>query len=67
MGAIAHEIAHVYAEHSYLEQIRGPRTHEEMEDEADRLAIEWGFAKEIKAMRKSEKEETGTLINEREQ
>ena len=62
MGAIAHEIAHIYAEHDYVKCAEEGRTHEEIEDEADRLAIEWGFAKEIDAMREREKEEAGTLV-----
>ena len=42
-GMIAHEIAHVYLGHTFGT--------EEIEDRTDKLAIEWGFEAEIKALR----------------
>jgi hypothetical protein len=49
-GMIVHELAHVYL-HSDEMAIT-----DEMENEADQTAIEWGFGDEIKALRDYEKE-----------
>jgi len=54
-GEIAHEIAHIYAEHDFVQLMNG-KTHEDQEDEADQLAMEWGFKDEIKELREFEKE-----------
>ena len=49
VGIIAHELAHVFLKHGSVPDMveRGL----EYEDEADRLASNWGFAKEVTAFR----------------
>jgi hypothetical protein len=47
-GAVAHELAHVYAEHLIPGKLKG---YDEAEDEADQIAKNWGFDKEIEALR----------------
>ncbi len=49
IGVIAHELAHVFLKHHTApdDGIGGLKN----EDEADRLASEWGFTKEVKAFR----------------
>ncbi len=49
-GEIVHELAHLYLEHTATIE------HEKQEDETDNLAREWGFEKEIEALREYEKE-----------
>jgi hypothetical protein len=49
-GEIVHELAHVWAEHMPSLE------HEKLEEEADNLPREWGFEKEIEALREYEKE-----------
>lgn len=49
IGVIAHELAHVYLKHLHSSSVRKGLKNEE---EADSLASNWGFAKEIKASRK---------------
>jgi hypothetical protein len=45
VGTLAHEFAHVFLEHS------GNKAGLPEEDEADKLACQWGFTREIEAMR----------------
>ncbi len=49
IGVIAHELAHVYLKHPYCSSgSKGLKN----EEEADSLASNWGFAKELKASRR---------------
>jgi hypothetical protein len=48
-GEIAHELAHIYQE------LDSPTVWNEIEDEADEIAVSWGFEKEIKEFRDYEK------------
>lgn len=49
IGVIAHELAHVFLNHTTSRDQR--RRKLKYEDEADELASTWGFAKEIEAFR----------------
>ncbi len=49
IGIIAHELAHVYLKHPHCSSCRKGV---ENEEEADALASDWGFAKEVKASRR---------------
>jgi len=55
-GTIAHELAHVYLEHN-LSPDRAP---EVREDEADQLAISWGFREGIETLRREQEAEQQT-------
>ena len=49
IGVIAHEFSHVFCEHGiFVNEDFSLK----VEDEADKMAIKWGFKKEIKAFRK---------------
>ena len=50
IGVIAHELAHVFCRHATAPDI-GKRGLEH-EDEADKLASDWGFANEVVAFRR---------------
>jgi len=52
IGIIAHELAHVYLRHETHEGKKGekPKDHSKAEKDADELACQWGFKKEIKAV-----------------
>lgn len=51
LGLIAHELAHVMLEHQQEpEKFEGET--EELEEEANKLALEWGFGKEIEKLRR---------------
>lgn len=52
-GSIVHELAHV---HSHSDS---PVSSDEREDEADKIAIDWGFGAEIEKMREFEKDILG--------
>jgi len=59
-GEIAHELAHIYQE---LDSAIGGN---EIEDEADEIAVSWGFEKEIKAFRDYEEEHALRPISDNE-
>ena len=50
IGVIAHELAHVYLKHPHSSSGRKGL---ENEEEADSLTSNWGFAKDVKASRRT--------------
>lgn len=51
IGIIAHELAHKFLNHVTFQNL-GSRVELKLEDEADKLASNWGFAKEVEAFRR---------------
>jgi len=49
-GIIAHELAHVFLKHATAPDVETQGL--AYENEADKLAVEWGFAREVQAFRR---------------